>query len=727
MGDVTIRLRVQDDGSLTLLDTATEKLKAIDSAAQQGSTGTNSFGLSLTDLKSGFDILKGGATTALNLVDSINSMGVAALRSKAGFEAMAGTHADEFLRSMQDATKGLVDDSELAQIGMRALSSQAITSGKDLADMAHTGAILGLTFQGSAEGGVQALELALEQVGNARGLRQLGINTEEVKNRFEELKKTMSDQDAWRMAVLEKAGDQAKALSGALDGTGTALERFKVAAADAFESFAEKVATGLDNVLKLVDALNMLGAIDNARAADKVNYAIPDAAKDTNYLNEFSKTHASQAGYGFAALGMSPGDYYGGLAGYQYGDNAKYPTKNTLQAGQYTPPPMWTPQYTTDPRTDTQDYLVRHPDQRNFYGADGGFNPFGGRDFGGAGYFQSAAQGPDNGAIQGFQNILHFIHEAAMDTQIGAEKTAGMFSPKGFSDQSSADQKIEMEGFKNILHLGHDAAMDFKIGLEKTFKPLEDFANKNAKAAQIQSINDAFGIGPKDGLYGEVGGGMQQTQAQARAAEEERLKKQYGAWNTKKIDQGLSAFDASAKAGTDKFNIDTGQATEASIKYRDTIASINKAYVDGKIGGLDYAKMMEAIAKSAKDGTTNIQEAITSIQLAQKTTQPKGHGLDKDLVDLKGQAAGTTPVDPTKDLQTKMDKLNTSASDFKTAIDNLPTTSKTQFDKAADSVKPLQDRLEATQKTMNRLLTNKSTFIISIQQYSAGGNTQVSQ
>ena len=190
-------------------------------------------------------------------------MGVESLRAKSAFEAWGGSA--ETITKMQDATKGLVDDTALLANATELMSANILHSQADMVEFSRIGATLGITFQGDATKGVETFANALEAVGNVRGLRALGIDVIAVKDRFEELKKTMGEASAWRTAIFEVAGNAANKLADKLDGAGTAVDRLKIRFDDAKESLGEWVAQGVD---KAATSLENLEGIWNALQAN---------------------------------------------------------------------------------------------------------------------------------------------------------------------------------------------------------------------------------------------------------------------------------------------------------------------------------------------------------------------------------------------------------------------------------------------------------------------------
>ena len=585
MSEVTIKFNFDTSG-VRSVDDMIDKLGELDRAQAQSASssgGSGNFISGLAGMVGGVQGVIGALKSAGGLIDSVNEVGVASLRSKAALDAWSGGKADEYISRMAAATKGLVDDTELMAVATKGLSTGAVQTAEDLERLARNGATLGLTFNLTAEGGVKKLEAALESVGNIRSLRALGLDADDVKKHFGELQATMSREDAWRLAVMDEADEKARKFAGALDGTGTALERFKISAADAWESFAEKAATGLDYTLRLIDALGQLNAIEQGRIqyqlTTKANYAVAEAPKEPDRVKEWASNMTSaHAAQGWLQLGMTPEEYFAALSGYQYGDNARYgsPNLNYANAGGMVPGtggyPFQTgfnnPQFLGSTsffygsqRTDQQDYLVRHPDMR---------------------YMPSYAQDdPRN-------NYL-----ARRDAQAN-------------------DQAVAMEAFRNILHKTHDTFLDVEIAAKGIIKPFQDASDAYAKDAQrranIQSVSDAFGL-KKDGFYSEMGQGLAGGLQARRDQLETDLEKRYGK-GSKKVQQGLDQYDQQAKIAMDQYNLATGQATRESIYFRDAQDGLLERFRTGKISMQEYTAQILAMSAAAKDGKVDINSLI---------------------------------------------------------------------------------------------------------------------
>ena len=252
--EIDILVKASQEG-LENITTAADKINDLGGAAEDlgdtGAGGINAMAFAVGQFTGtvALELIK----QAPEIVTKLNDMGTASIRAKNGFQAMGGNL--DTIQAMQDATKGLADDTDLLSAATELMSSKAVTTRADLVEFAKDAVTLGITFQGDAKKGIETFTTALESVGNVRSLRTLGIDTDAVKTKFEELKKTMDDKDAWRMAIFEEAGKNADKLAGNLDGTGTAIERFKVRIGDFVEGVGEQFSSWLDDTLNKVDRL----------------------------------------------------------------------------------------------------------------------------------------------------------------------------------------------------------------------------------------------------------------------------------------------------------------------------------------------------------------------------------------------------------------------------------------------------------------------------------------
>lgn len=590
MSEVTIKFNFDTSGVNTV-DDMIGRLRELDDLGKSSggsSGGIGGLGAGIMSMASGVGAFANTAGKVIDVVSDLNKAGTEALRTQAAFEAFSNGKADEYLNRMIVSTRGLVDDTVLMSAATRALSTNAVKTGDDLQRLAADGATLGVTFAGSAEKGINKLESALEAVGNVRALRALGIDADEVRKKWGELQATMSKEDAWRLAVLEQADETARKLPNALEGAGTAVERFGVRLGEFRDNVAKGVSTVLNDLLREFEELGEF--MDNygkkrgsGPGADGTgtNAAIPGPLMNANYIQEFARTHPSQSGYGFASLGLTPGEYYRGLTGGAYGDNgqtglsqlpripywmmsgtpgfdfSKYVTSGPSFSSQQ--------QYGYTPRTDEQDYLLRHPEMRGMY-SNGQFDPLRDPGLGHAGRWASGR----------------------------------------------VDDSVAMEALRNIVHKTHDTFLDVEIAAKGIIKPFQDASDAYAKDAErrrgIQSVSDAFGV-QKDGFYNEMQGGMGDAFQARRDQVQADLERRYGR-GSKKVQQGLDQYDQQAKIEMDKYGLATKQTTPELIYFRDAQAGLNERLRTGKISMSEYTAQILAMSAAAKDGKVDINSLI---------------------------------------------------------------------------------------------------------------------
>lgn len=268
MTDINLRFKVTSDG-VEVFDQVGSSLAKVDSAGKQASSGLDAFTKGAANLVSTAEGMIAGATAAAALVDKVNDIGVASLRAHAGLDAMSDGKSVQFLKAMTEATRGLVDDTDLAHDATLALSSGLITTSQQAAKLAEDGAALGRIFQNSGQQGVQTLIQIEEMVGSKRGLKQLGLDADVVMDKFEHLKATGMDmQTAWNTAVMDAADASVKKLGESAYGAGTSIERLKIQFQDFGEAASENVAKGLESTIQgFTDIINHASGADNPKQA----------------------------------------------------------------------------------------------------------------------------------------------------------------------------------------------------------------------------------------------------------------------------------------------------------------------------------------------------------------------------------------------------------------------------------------------------------------------------
>jgi hypothetical protein len=623
-------LRVSDDGTLSVLDNAGAKLSGLGSAAGGASGGFSSLVSGMADVKGAVDVIGGALTQGMGLIEQFNDLGVASLRAKNSLDVLSGGSSAGYLDGMRSATKGLVDDMTLASVASQALSSGVVHSSEGMAELARDGATLGLALKGDAVGGIEDMKRALEGVGNVRALRTLGIDAQEVKTKFETLKTTMSDKDAWEMAVLDVAGQRASQLAGSLDGAGTAADRLKTRFSDAMQNIGERVSIGIDAILRLNDAM--------------AEHAANDKTPVSGNTVKVSPTEEIT----FDANGMPiymPTDKTGGVV-----NTPQQPSP--IGWGSVIPQqpqqPGWGSMVAPPPTIGMDQFAAANAASRTI-GLDEFAAANGGNGNTDVDAIYAAMRQQKTGSKQGLVdkenqqydtiagadmlrnlmgNMGKGIQNTALDAQVGYEGAV-----KASDDDRAAGAKM----LQGLIKQGADAWVGFQAAADKATQPIRDQVALLEHRNQIQSVAQAFGL-KKDGMYAE----MDTLGADAAAARQNRM-----AEDTKKgmskgaIDADMAKFDSDAKKAMDEYNIATGAATRESIAFNDARKALSQQAATGKITIEQEKNALLALANAAKDGSKDLatleyaatkmnkRESMDSIVTGQKNLGKKMDKLDK--------------------------------------------------------------------------------------------------
>src|SRR5258708_6644042 len=145
-------------------------------------------------------------------------------------------------------------------------------------------------------------------------------------------------------------------------------------------------------------------------------------------------------------------------------------------------------------------------------------------------------------------------------------------------------------------------------------------ASAEAKRAAICSVGDAFGV-RRDPVYGEIDSLGADSAAVRKLLE---AKEKAEGLSRNQIKGDLALFDKEAKAAMDDYLIATGQATEASIKFRDIHASLSKAVTEGRMSLQQEASALEALGAAAKSGKTSLTDLMVVQNQIERSVNPKG-------------------------------------------------------------------------------------------------------
>ncbi len=573
MPDINIRLKISDDGTMKVLDDAGGKLGELGKQAEQSKSGFNVMGLSLTDLKSGLDMLAGGLKMAGGVIAGLNELGTESYRAKAALDALSGGRADEYINAMSRATSGLVKNTELAADANKMLGLGLVQNAEQAATLARAGTILGQTFRGDAAQGVETLTVAMTRVGLTGLLDNIGISGEKVKNRFQELKETMGDEQAWHLAVLEQASAGADKLAGTLNSTGTAVDRLRAKWENLVASMGEKVAASVEITLN--------GGLPEAMGKGVQGY-MEDLTPTTPYNSNFYDAY--QMPYG--------GDLYDPrLANNVYG----------RQAGIWARTP-YNPNYNDfnpGPVPANPNYSLQ-PGQAG--GGGGSIRGMLANDQAAmaAQYFVTSGQGRDTAwsqmmeSAQGKNQWYANYGFAYNNPQQYREAEQNMVWQQNQAYDKAAQEKAAADAAKQYNDL-------LRQGLDWLDKQAEALKRRNA----IQSVAQAFNI-QRDGLYAEVGGDMQDAYSAARQGYEQQERRK--GVSGKRLDADMASFDDSARQAMEKYALATGQATRESLMFDDARRRLQQGVETGKISWNQYADGLLALANAAKNGQTSMSD-----------------------------------------------------------------------------------------------------------------------
>lgn len=564
MADIRLVITTDSSGAITGLQSVGGALGDLNAKAETSGTGLASFGSGLLDAAKnvmGLGAALGGAGA---LVDQVNNIGVASLRAHAGLEAMSNGHADEFLQRMMTSTRGLVDDTELMQKATFALSTGVATTGDDLSKLAEDGAALGRVFGNDAAGGIDQLTRALQMTGQTRSLRGLGVDVGYVQSEFARLKGTMSDESAWKMAVMEGADATVKRLGDSAYGAGTALERLKIKAADAFEGFAERASQGVEGLLK--GLLDVNTALDELGAKE----ALKRQAAGTILSADLSKPEVQMIN-----------------------------TQDTLRTSQINNPTLAQIDAARNAAEDAANAPV---------------------DFG------AIANQSDQGYGAITQGVN--IDDLMAQMQTGRSRRAGASSGTGTQNSTAmvagdiANIRAQLEGltgpitnFSSNTQKIHDLGQgishwwsETSAGIQRGVAPLQaqvDAANK-LNQLQTESVKQVLGV-KGNNLASDFGSGMASA---------------LGGFSSGKGNQAGDALQA--QAAMDKYNLAMGITNKAEIALRDTQSDLNAQLKAGKLLPGEYADEMIKLEKSFEGGTTSAQGFLRMQQeMDLKNAKPK--------------------------------------------------------------------------------------------------------
>lgn len=327
MADIDIRVKATSEG----IDNISKAADAIgelgDAATEAGGDGAST-GLSWAAVAVGSfagSLLAEGIKRIPEVVGDLYEAGKAASAAAAGFEAVGGK--ESLLVDMRDATGGLVTDTALMAGATVLMQANLSTSVGSVTEIIGKGGELGEKFKNDAAGGVKDLTDAIANIGNYKQVGQLGLDVDAVKSSFGELKKSMSDKDAWGMAIMEQVDTTIQHIPEHLDAThphiekfGTALQNFRDSAGKSFIEWLDEALGKLDNLFNgtskisgqqadrqaVTDVGSRHGVDIDAQFADQVISLYRDGTNSIAAYNALVQTHGKLADEMLRSLGSRP-------------------------------------------------------------------------------------------------------------------------------------------------------------------------------------------------------------------------------------------------------------------------------------------------------------------------------------------------------------------------------------------------------------------------------------
>lgn len=272
--DIEIKVKVDAQGAITVLDKLGNEIQKVDRAAQTGGRGFDGFGGAIVKFNQGLELAQKGLsllTGAAEKLSALASLGDQVNDVGDAFDAMslkAGAVGDVFLGKLQEATLGSVNNLELMT-----LANDAMISGLNPDQFTKVSAAAkqyGDVLKLDTTTAINKLSEAI-QAGNERTLKQFGIYSD-GKEQVKEYTKAMTAAgqqvdaatiaDIKRTAALEALNKKQIEQSAAILGVGDTLDTVKVS----YENMIQNVAKSFDKNVELTGALG-----DVKKAFDSVN------------------------------------------------------------------------------------------------------------------------------------------------------------------------------------------------------------------------------------------------------------------------------------------------------------------------------------------------------------------------------------------------------------------------------------------------------------------------
>jgi hypothetical protein len=267
-------------------DEEKEALRATDEYAEavEKAEGQNQrMGLSLTDLKSGFD-LAGQGLQKLKALWDFAKEGAEIERINAQWQATAsdfGVNADAIVADLDRIAHGAVDDEALMQVASRAFTQELVTSGEQLTRFFEIARASSVRFGGEASQIFEQITQATE-LGTVKQLKALGIivDFEQAYKDYASAVGLTVDQldeqiklEIRRNVVMEQGQKLVDKVGASTEDGVDKMKRFEKQIGDAGDELKTMTVDALTPVLDRSQAFTILQD-ENAKASDKLSAAI---------------------------------------------------------------------------------------------------------------------------------------------------------------------------------------------------------------------------------------------------------------------------------------------------------------------------------------------------------------------------------------------------------------------------------------------------------------------
>lgn len=305
MADKQVRIVISAQDSFSAVMTkysnamgkAASDTKQFDDAAKKSDGGLTSLNNTMNNLMGVF-----AGIQILNVVGDMVSLGNAANATNATFTALSGgaEAAATTMRSLREATGGVVADTELMAGANRLLAMNIATTGQQAAELSAVAVNLGRAFGQDASTAIENFSLMIANQSLLR-LDSLGISAAAVRERMKELKEefpAMDKQARFTQATLEQATLSVDRLGSSITAGQTPVAQLTTKFENFKTSIGQGLATTINSAITAIEQLETISQVTFGHALPGQQQAILDNAKF------FAEQWGGEFGARLAALGV---------------------------------------------------------------------------------------------------------------------------------------------------------------------------------------------------------------------------------------------------------------------------------------------------------------------------------------------------------------------------------------------------------------------------------------